>query len=714
MKRENILSLLLAVCFVASFAENVWATGNSSGMVASGDVSVVFSSKNGAIVSLKGADGIERVEPAEELFSLSLLDGRGVETRYKSSDFIYNGLTDGVMVFVREGGPEVSVRIRTQGASVFFRPTVSRWPKGFRLNWIDLPHVHISQAGKTFWPFCDGCEVSDYSTRTNKNAWKVYAPLGWTPRYKSSGALYPGVAQMQFLSHYRNGKGLYFAACDERDTQKAVEWERAGPQAARLSLQTFCGEASDGVYESAFEYELRPYDGEWREACDYHRGWLRRLERFKYKPEYPAWMNESPITMIYAIKGEGIDHGPERLGANQYYPYTNVLSVVDCYSRRLNSKIMALLMHWEGTAPWCPPYVWPPYGGEAELAKLRDALHERGNLLGVYCSGTAWTQVSCIDAAYSQSAKFADENLGRFMMRGPKGEIDAAIGNHPRAQRFGYDLCLTEKWSRQTLIDEVLKMARFGIDYCQFFDQNLGGGGRLCWSAKHAHPSVPGAWQTKAMISLQEDMLSAISKAGFRMILGCECAAAAPFVGNLFFNDARLGFPRYYGKSVPGVAYVFHEWTCNFSGNQVAQRSDACYRWTRSFHAGEMMSIVLGPDGKLVNAWALPWSEPLPDQDKLLALIRSFNDLRKRYPQFLLHGKMVLPFVKVESRQVEVPGESPVLLESEVMSSFWEDKNANRIGFLTNWSERKATVRIERGGTVETVDILPRETKTIR
>jgi len=533
----------------------------------------------------------------------------------------------------------------------------------------------------------------DYTTRTNRNSWSFYEPITWVRRSQAFGGLYPGNAQMQFLAHYRDGKGLYFAAEDARHTQKGVEWEYLSPEAARLSLQTFCGEAKDGVYDSGFAYVLRPYDGDWREGCAFYRDWIRTLDAFKAPTRYPDWMKDSPVTLIYPVKGEGMDN-TMGMKPNRYYPYENVLPDVERYRRAFDSKVMALLMHWEGTAPWCPPYVWPPYGGEAALAKLRDALHAHGDLLGLYCSGTSWTQVSCVNPRYTQTAKFVDEDLGRFMMRGPKGEIDASVCNHPYAQRFGYDLCLTEGWSRRTLVDELLKLARFGVDYCQFFDQNLGGGPNLCWSARHAHPAVPGAWATDAMLTLQDEMIARMRASGSKMTIGCEGAAATPFVGNLFFNDARCFFARKHGRAVPGLPFVFHEWMCNFSGNQVAARTDEHFRWAYSFHCGDMLSVVLGPEGRLVTAWAVPWTEPLPDQERLIGLVRSLNALRRRYPEFLLRGRMIRPPFAVETKGVRVPGDPSGYDYDEVLWSYWQAASGQAKGFATNWQKRPATFRL--------------------
>ena len=674
------------------------AFGADAGTIAvtSGATVAAFSDRNGALLSFKSADGVERVKPADELFTLQFLDKAGNATDMKSSDFRFRREGDS-FVYEREAGPEVRIRIRGDGDTLLFRPTVSRWPKGFRLNWIDAPQVVVANDGALYWPFYDGCEVTKFDNRENPFSWSDYRPVGWTPRCKAWGSLYPGSAQMQFLAYYRGGRGVYFAAHDDRHVPKAVEYDWLDGERTRLSLQTFCGDAKDGVYESPFEYRLKPYEGEWMEACELYRDWVRTLPAFAKQPDRPAWAAASPVNLIYAVKGDGIDHGPNELPPNRYYPYTNVLAEVERYGRLFDAKIMTLLMHWEGTAPWCPPYVWPPYGGEAALAALRDALHAKGNLLGLYCSGTAWTQASCIDPRYTQSAKFADENLGRWMMRGPKGEIDATICNHPRAQRYGYDMCLTETWSRRTAIDEALKIARFGVDYCQYFDQNIGGGVLLCWSGAHRHPPVPGSWATRAMLSLQDDFIAEVRAAGSKMTIGCEGCAATPYVGNLFYNDARTGNDIAFGRPVPGVPFVFHEWMCNFSGNQIGHETDAAFRWTRSFHCGDMMSVILGPDGKLVNAWAVKWNRPLPNQDVLISLVRNFTALRRRYPQFLLKGRMIRPFKAVAS-------------EDDVFTSFWQSADGDRLGFVSNW--KGVPVNVTCAG--ERLRLGPYETRELR
>ena len=287
------------------------------------------------------------------------------------------------------------------------------------------------------------------------------------------------------------------------------------PAATRLSLQTFCGDlAPDGAWRPDLAYVVRPYCGGWMEACAMYRDWVRTLPGFDHPPARPAWMRDAPVALIYPVQGEGLDHGP--MAPNGYFPFANVLPHVARYAARLDSRILALLMHWEGTAPWAPPYLWPPLGGEEGLAALRDALHRDGHLLGLYGSGTAWTQRSMI-------------------------------------------------------------------------------------------------------------------------------------------NDSREGSGAAFGRPVPGVPFVFHEWMCNFSGNQGGHMCDPFYRWTRAFHCGDMMALVLGRDGRLATAWGVPWDEAaVADEEALVCRVRDFNTLRRRHPGFLLEGRMILPFVACASSATRI------------------------------------------------------------
>lgn len=57
-------------------------------------------------------------------------------------------------------------------------------------------------------------------------------------------------------------------------------------------------------------------------------------------------------------------------------------------------------MHWEGSAPWAPPYVWPPYGDESIYLDFVKAMHAKGNLVGLYASGIGCTLKSNTDPTY--------------------------------------------------------------------------------------------------------------------------------------------------------------------------------------------------------------------------------------------------------------------------------------------------------------------------
>ncbi len=703
MQISYIKSMILS-CAVA------FAYGTSSAIdFRSGEMMLRLSDSNGAVESLVADDGSERVMAAAEAFTLQLLDGKGEPTRLKSSDFAFSRKGN-CLSWRHANGLHVSVLVTAADDGFRFKPAVEGIPAGMLLEWFDGPQVCVPDDNILYWPYIDGCEVLDYTRRP-------YRPLAYRERYAGSvGSLYPGFCQMQFLAAYKGGKGVYFSAVDDRHIPKGVEWEHLDGKSVRLSLQTFCGDLTDGDWRPSFRYCLRPYDGNWMEACEIYRGWVRTLPGFEHAPERPKWMYDSPVNLIYPVRGRGSDYNHREMDPNCYYPYVNAMSAVEKYGRLLDSRIMALLMHWEGTAPWAPPYVWPPYGGEKKLAEFRDALHARGDLLGVYCSGTAWTQISSTVPSYSLEQRFEDERLGRYMMRGPKGEITATICNP--GQRRGYDMCLTEEWAVKTVEAEIAKMSRFGIDYCQFFDQNMGGGWLLCYAKHHAHPRIPGAWATDAMLALQKRIVASAGSRG--MLLGCESAAATPYVPQLFYNDSRpLIVMRYGCRPVPGLAFVFHEWQCNFSGNMCGTaKCDPFWRWAYCFHQGDMLSLVLGADDGLVQAWCRPWREKFPEQDALVPFVRGLNALRKKHNPFLLEGRMIRPFADVGSRSVKLEslvwGGKGSIEVPEILVSFWEDARGRRIAFATNWRQEPSDLKITYAdGSAETRTIAPLETVEI-
>ncbi len=555
----------------------------------------------------------------------------------------------------------------------------------FMVEWMDFPRVRfIKDAACRFLiPNAEGVLIPDLEKRESNACFKCTLA-----EYPLTGinSFYPGPAAAQFEAFYNNSNGVYIACPDKCDNPKVIDFMPDNGR-ARIVLQHFTGGSSSLGYKVV----MRPFAGNWQDAAEIYRNWL---ETEKILPEklvdnMPELLDKSPVVIAYPVKGTGMDAGG--LTPNEYFPYINALGTMDKYSEMWDNSILAVLMHWEGTAPWAPPFIWPPAGGEDMLREFVDAMHTRGNSVGLYASGTGWTQKSMIDPEFTLEERFAADHVEREICRGPRGEAFSRVCNGPRGQRIGYDLCAYRQYTSDVVANEVKNAAACGVDYLQYFDQNQGCTSPLCYARDHGHPAVPGAWQTAAM----QNLLDKASAAAGSTMIGCENAAAQPYIKVCKLNDLRNNLSwSTGGKPVELYSYLYHEYTSGFSGNGVCN----CYRidmdntpffalWNLSwnFVSGNLLSVVLKDGGDFHWSWCLPWDKPGPDQESLRTLIGNLSRWRKgRMKKFLVAGRMVkCPQIITGACDIVTFEQGPVSVPV-VPAAAWQDGEKTAVTFANS------------------------------
>lgn len=658
------------------------------------DAELRISATSGVLLGMTWR-GRELLRAASALFSLGMLAEDGVMTVLDSRRFEdWRVQTRPSGVRIEAGGcadyPSLRVRVDVRGAAggVFrFRPRVTGVPTTARLCWLAAPIVELPGDGELFWPRTSGTLVRGAALQ------KPMRTYGWPNN--QGGGQYPGLAPMQFMAYMRDGLGLYVAAEDRQHGPKQLEYGcGVDSTALQLQVQAFTGCAAGENCAPNWDVVLRPFGGDWMDAAALYRSWLKRDLTLPALPRnYPSWLATSPIVMCTMVRGDHrITEEP-----NEFFPLARILPPLRRLRGLLDSRMMVLLMRWEGTSPWAPPYIWPPLGGTEAFAEFSQTVHDEGDLMGVYASGVAWTQYSKIGRYDRQQD--CDEALLSHMVRGPKGELEAACCS---SIRFGYDLCVAENWPRQVVKDEIRKVAAAGVDFCQFFDQNQGGDARYCFAAHHRHPPTPGAWSTQAMQSLQAECCDTLRGMSSPMLLGTEAEAAEPYLAGLALNDSRFTYGYNVGMPVPAYSFVFHEYVATFMGNQCGvdrqfdfQRcpDNLLYRMAWGFAAGYLLSMNLGPSGQLHWGAASPWDKPLPEQEPAVTLLKNINQVRRQYPDFLLHGRMEKPCLHCECGEFSVyfsggRGE-PVPV---VMQSAWRNRAGSRLELLVNYTRQAQRV----------------------
>ena len=607
-----------------------------------------------------------------------------------------------------EGIPaRVTVSLTDEGGDAAWRIAVDPNTDELCAEWVDFPLVCLPPLaenggdGEILYPYNEGALVRNIKTREESSF------CHREPEYPSKGSysVFPNMICSQMLAYLRGDCGLYMGAHDKSRGVKGVDFYPAEGGVA-MEFRLYCGVDFGETYNPDFPVVWAAVGGAWESAAERYRLWLEsalpeNVKKIKENPRLPEWYKDSPLVLTYPVRGT---HDTDEMKPNRMYPYVNVLPTVERISELTKSKLMVLLMHWEGTAPWAPPYVWPPFGGEEGFFELRDRLHERGDLLGVYCSGFGYTLKSNLIDGYDKTEECAERGLGAAMCAAPNGEVQ--ISNICRSQRSGYDICPASVAGEKLLMEAYAPLFESGIDYSQILDQNHGGGQYFCYSRDHGHPPVPGAWMTEKM----QKMLESWQDSAKNMLFGCESAAAEAFMGNLLFSDNRFELNYHIGRPVPLYAYLYHEYLRNFMGNQVSNPAvcddnadSLAYRIAYSFSAGDSLTLILNQDGGVMSHWGkVKDEERVSDNGRILRFVASLCEFYREKGEYLFDGRMIgAEPVECESFEFRHRKTGQPILVPAIHTSAWLKKDGERVQLLINPFTRDISCRV--GGRELTV-----------
>ena len=668
-------------------------------------LSVTVDAVLGEITSVKLC-GRERAMRGTPLFRLCLRDGEGnavllcAKDAAKREEHASLAVFDG---FLAPDGSAVSARVEIslceEAGEIVWHACVKEIDGGHLVEWIDVPLVTLPRleknsedgsGGKILYPYNEGAIVDDMEQRDS--AWFPYEE----PAYPSKGAfgVFPNMVCSQMLAYLWEDAGLYMGAHDARRAVKGIDFYSANGGVC-MQMRLYCGVDCGESFVQDYPIVWSAVGARWESAADRYRAWNeqnlpRGAKRVRDNESLPAWYRDVPLVLTYPVRGV---HDTDTMTPNRMYPYINALPTVERIKARTGARIMTVLMHWEGTAPWAPPYVWPPYGGEETLAAFRDALHKEGNLLGVYCSGFGYTLQSNLVEEYNREGEYAERGLAKGMCESPAHKVE--ISRICTAQRKGVDICPASETGRALLFEAYTPLFESGIDYAQILDQNHGGGQYFCYSRDHGHPPAPGVWMTEAM----QEMLGQWNEKAPSMLFGCESAAAEPFIGNLLMSDNRFELNYHLGRAVPLYAYLYHEYLYNFMGNQVCSPFDECddrslwYRIAYAFAAGDSITLVLDQDGNPKSRWGNIETDYVPDGEKVLTLVANLSCVfRENLKEHIFGARMTAtPHIDCDTvtlyRKMEGLASKRDCVLPAVISTAWECMDGMRLLLLVNPTE---------------------------
>lgn len=601
---------------------------------------------------------------------------------------------------------DVVIDIKNKDDSLIFKISIQN-KSDFLIEQVEIMSFGVNQRledeengiGSIIVPYNEGVRVSDMKKREN-------SPFKYSDiNYPSKGInfVFPNMICSQFMAYCLSDCGIFLGMLDKNRTPKHIDF-KYDENCIKLQMRVFANVNYGENYEMDFPCFLTFFEGNYFDAFEIYRTWFENnlptgLEKIKDRyNEFPKWYHEYPLVVTYPIcgtKDSDLEMKPGKL-----YPYTNALPVLKHFIEKCDSKVMALLMQWESTAPWAPPYSWPPYGDIVDFNNFVNSLHNSGNYIGLYTSGFGWTNIS-FRREYNKEKEFIDLGIDKCVCESSNREQKSTIVANIRK---GFDLCPSQEKAKQLIVSETQKLIDANIDYVQVLDQNHGGCSYFCYSDRHGHIPAPGKWQ----IIETDELLSRIDIKN--SLLGCESGTSEPFLKQLAFSDNRYILNQYFGEAIPLYSYIYHEYINNFMGNGICnliQNHDysMTFRMAYSFLCGDFLTFVIDDNGKLHASWCI---DKLVDEQIPLRFAKTLIRLRNLsyIGDFLHMGRMIKP-LEYKCNFLEFNELYDYKFSFPCVLTAAYEFNGERIQIFINYSLSKETILLE--NDAEIIDIFSKK-----
>jgi hypothetical protein len=558
------------------------------------------------------------------------------------------------------------------------------------------------------WPFGSGILFRN----PQPDDLKPDNPHTWQMRPENGGAShYPGLTVAQFLACYGERNGIYVACHDTEGYVKLVRPLHYAPGCCRLGIAHLGDWPEQGERTLEYDIVVRSFTGDWYAAAAIYREWSLQqpwartpLHR---RTDVPGWLLDSPPHIVVRIQGQ-LDLGPAEPN-EAFLPYPKILPLLEQLSNRIGAPVLPVIMSWERYGPWIYPNCFPPAGGAESLREFSAAARERGWHIGTFCNGTRWV-IGHYWSGYDGEDDFYAQGGDRSVCQTHTGELWRE--NWDVAWRPSFTSCVGTSMTRQIAVDFVDTVIGYGLDWIQFFDQNVGVSTFPCYARDHEHPPVPGRWMTERMQDVIAQFYklahAAVERSGGarEIVFSVETPANEFYLQEFQICDVRVlpeGHvePFHLRGFIPLYHFLYHEFILMQGGFGTGPEPyhlpiKNAYNWA----IGEIPGAVLQADGMLMNKdsaginWA-PWDQPVGSNDDSLELLRTTTALRRGAAQpFLVYGRMQPP-ARVEGiRTIRWQRDGSDHQIPAIYHSVWQAPDG-RLGWtLANWTNEPQTVSV--------------------